>query len=662
MLSWLRSLDLGGTGLVPTVNVASSTPAVVAPGCTTNPCFVCKLRKTIQTALLRHPGYREVLKQELEEREERLRKHAENNRPPKRSKGKKGALAAPPPAPPTPPSVVDQPVLPPPLELHIVGLRREHSLTNAFDDQMVVFCRLPTAEEMKKIEAAAGPLLQPLEEAFKQVTDNVRVVCCSSVAWLVALFPVSTDPGLKAVLQDLDAKIAATKKAVDDAKAAHAGQKRIAAAESKLASAEKSKAELSRKNVLVDGGWVVEDRGMMLPGYFPDAYKFGIHHGHGEHFAKDTSLTALTTGSVPALRHVSGRYIRSRPGKFGGVARMVEELRTASGTRSFEATEARLVLGPGPEEDTKGEASAPTKGKKGKKPPRLWNAEIEIPSTKEKIAVQDDDYLLLRMTAGGTNIHRAHNVKLPASGQRLQGGAPSDKVASWSEGCQVFPDWKDFNFFITLCAVAKRWRCASFHRRTPKDHECDVLEVGEGKELGRGERALVDVHGALDENGKIIGLLGECADENRKKGETSASGPVHQTFATIDELTWTEDDRKKMDELQELEATLKKKGKELPSKERDTLKDLREKKSHQRSEEEEKRLGDAYAAQQKWRREYLREKTRRLAADHLQICDLNGTCPASFSYALVEMNQDELTLIGDSFKNPLNPKWSGKLL
>jgi hypothetical protein len=400
---------------------------------------------------------------------------------------------------------------------------------------------------------------------------------------------------------------------------------------------------------------------MMLPGYFPDAYKFGIHHGDGEHFVKDTSLTALTTGYVPALRHFSGWHIRRDPTAFLGAAKRVEELRTATGTRSFQSVEAELVLQVAPGVVL----PKPAKGKKAAKklpPPPLASLEVVIPSTNERIAIQDSDYLLMRMTAGGTNIHRAHNVKLPESGGRLQGGAPSDKVASWSEGCQVFPDWKDFNFFITLCAVAKRWRCASFHRHTPKDHECDVLEVGEGEELGRGEEALMKKHGGSYKDGKLEGFLAWAADENRKNAETSANGPVHLTLGTIDELTWTEKNRKELEELQEQEEALKGKGKELKLIEEARLEKLQAKKSHKLTGEEKKWLDDAYEAQQQWRREYLREKTKRLAADHLRACDLRGTCPATFSYALVEMNQEELSGVDGSFKSPANQQWNGKLL
>jgi hypothetical protein len=117
-----------------------------------------------------------------------------------------------------------------------------------------------------------------------------------------------------------------------------------------------------------------------------------------------------------------------------------------------------------------------------------------------------------------------------------------------------------------------------------------------------------------------------------------------------------------LEELESLEQAMKKKGKELKLVDEGRLEKLQAKKTRKLTEEEKKRLDDACKAQQQWRREYLREKTTRFAADHLRICDLRGTCPATFSYALVEMNQEELFGVEDSFKSPSNQQWNGELL
>ena len=640
MLSWLESLALGGTGGPATIKVVPGTPMTVAPGCQVSPCFVCTLRSTIEEALLRHPGYKVELRRRIEEREKKLQQARERQQ--KKMKARKGKGA--PPLPPPPP--LEEPKIPDPLELHIVGLRRENSVSDTFDDRMVDFCRLPTGAEAGKIKEAAESLLAPLEAAAKEVPASVRTISCSGAPWLVGLFTISTDPGLKTTLAEIDQKIEAARQKADRSKSAR-DKKRLEVAEAQ-------KIKLTDQNVLLEEGWEQEDRGMMLPGYFPNAYTYRIHHGSGKHFASDTSLTALTTGGVPALRMFSVRHVRRNPRKFLASRRRVQELKSESGSRAFETLEAFLVVRQEP--PAKGDDEKGKKGKKRKVAPRMWIAEVQVPSNKETIALQDDDVLLLRGTAGGTNIHRAHNVSLPAGAKRLKGGASSAKVSTWSEGCQVFPDWQSFNFFITLCAVAKRWKCASEYHVGPDKPECAILEASEGDALGSGEQALVAAFGQ--------NFIDGCADVNRlareRKGKESA--PVQQTRRTIDELTWTNENQKELSGLEELESDLKDEGKTLDKATALMLKPLRAKRSHRRTPEEEEKLKNAYKTRDSWRREYLREKTTRLAADHLRICDLKWACKAHFSYVLVEMNSDEIAIVEKSFTNGVNKEWNGKLV
>lgn len=620
MLNWLKSLSFETSGALPKIAVVPGTPVAVYPSCGSNPCFVCKLRSTIEGALLRHPDYKDHLKADIEEREKKIRKAEEAAK--MKIKAKKGAKGPPASLAPPPPKPA-APLLP--FDLHIVGLRLEKSVSDAFDDRMVVFCRLPSASEAADIEKAVGNLLESLKEAAKPIDDRVRVVTCSGGSWLVALFKISTDPGLAKTAADLDAKIAAARRKAEATKK----EKDL----ERLEAAEREKEALDLRKAFVDDGWVDENRGMMLPGFFPEAYTFRIHHGgRSLGFSKEASLAALTTGNVHALRMCTARYIREKHGLFGSSVWQVRELRGQK-TQVFENEKAVLAV--------------------SRRPDKKWIAEVKIPSKKEPIALDDTDVLFLYGTAGGTNIHRAHNATLKAGAKRLEGGEPSSRVKGWSQACQVFPDWKEFNFFITLCAVAKRWKCAHHHKVEPGKPSCAILEAKDGEELGAGEKAVKDFLGES--------LLGRCADKNRREREGSKGGPVSDATATINELTWTDENEVSLRTLQAREAALKRAGKALPGKGGIDLKGLLLKRARKLTPEQQARLTKAKEAQAKWRRDFLREKTKRLAADHLRICDVKFTCNARFSYALVELNTDELAALENSFKGDVNKTWSGKI-
>lgn len=83
--------------------------------------------------------------------------------------------------------------------------------------------------------------------------------------------------------------------------------------------------------------------------------------------------------------------------------------------------------------------------------------------------IVDGDQYVLASKVGFTNAHRAHNVDFQRDATEADGKpgalAPGDKqwnvVANWSVGCQVFRFFDDFNVFLRLSQLSKRWLCAT---------------------------------------------------------------------------------------------------------------------------------------------------------------------------------------------------------
>jgi hypothetical protein len=140
-----------------------------------------------------------------------------------------------------------------PLEANLVGIRRFPSVNSEFDDRMAVFFSLPTPSSGAKLDGgnvvdAKGSVilekelledLARLAKASHAMADNppastkalpkrVRLVPChrteegekdpSDRTWVLAIFTVSTDPGLVA-RAELKTKLPATKKEIDELKA-----------------------------------------------------------------------------------------------------------------------------------------------------------------------------------------------------------------------------------------------------------------------------------------------------------------------------------------------------------------------------------------------------------------------------------------------------------
>lgn len=74
------------------------------------------------------------------------------------------------------------------------------------------------------------------------------------------------------------------------------------------------------------------------------------------------------------------------------------------------------------------------------------------------VPIRDGDQFEVEAMIGGTNVHRGHVLNV--SGDSLSATAENATyVHNWSTGCQVFWAFKDFNLFILLCGLSRRWKC-----------------------------------------------------------------------------------------------------------------------------------------------------------------------------------------------------------
>jgi len=95
------------------------------------------------------------------------------------------------------------------LELNILGVRRRDSVTDRFDDFMVVFFK-PVAPEHKP--AFEQTIEQDLRDDWKKIFGksgkHTKLVPCTKdgASWVVSIYPLSTDPGLTDLPEEKAAK------------------------------------------------------------------------------------------------------------------------------------------------------------------------------------------------------------------------------------------------------------------------------------------------------------------------------------------------------------------------------------------------------------------------------------------------------------------------
>ncbi|RJS14752.1 hypothetical protein DRW03_34400 [Corallococcus sp. H22C18031201] len=584
-----------------------------------------------------------------------------------------------------------------PLQLNLVGVRSEDSLSNRFDDVMVVFFQLLPSSSRAAFEAAIEEELQAdmatrVEEMARAANGCFRTVACSQQGlWVVGLFTVTTDPGFEDSPEALEAQRAKYQRALAEAEAkvkrfgveeptltrarAEARSARTAllargkkgvvpvapvlptavgdiaaptrdrasldeflrAVEQRLGElraarevrrthpswVERTEAALAKKvaeneerkghvpTFQYHKGWVEQGRAILPVGHYPDAYRFYLHKaGTSEGFPRAT--VALAVPAIEAgTRVYSVKYLCTAPerklrGRFsmwqraGAVylPRDVVQVWSRSGlVTRYALGHARLELSDlESTEAFRREASIVTHPA-GTRTPLSMDAQVVI---------ADSVY--------GTNIHRAHHVRLSSDRTRLEGEAARDEteVNNWSEGCQTFADFFEFSGAIRLSAISKRWLCASASPGCVGAEACQRLSAGAGSSVPR-DAELVDGETVLVQRFGVHFILRALASECLKSAESLAhrSNKARQERARI---ALTEEEAR---QLEALEAECAGRGEApvgrskpsgLSTRERVWLSNLQEKKRRSEEDESAKRIGEldaeiqaGEAAERSWR-------------------------------------------------------------
>lgn len=622
---------------------------------------------------------------------------------------------------------------PEPLHLNVIGLRRENSLSDKFDDALAACFTLPRPDQFDAVKSRLKEMLEPLEKAAGKETKRSRVVHCSRHgAWVVGFFTITTDPGLAARKSDIahagkqleDARAvkdevqkleqdeipAATQEFADTSKALEEESKRrprdggalakaktafekanlrlktanarhkklgtLKAADKSISDLEKQKksledryAELQKQKedgsadkeealevTTEDGpGLLVEGRAMIPAGFYPRAYRFGTH--------RETDLInghpALRVGSMLGLRVYSVKHVLAHPADF------VDTLRVRQITRDGKVTDHKqkpvtveiygtddpkkrevvldgevlgekdvLLTADNPKPVTVGtlQQADPRKPRivlrtktaegevtkySGSPQARLVltrsgsnvQAWLELGGDRKQLA--DTTQIQLQAPIAGTNIHRAHNTKI--SGGELEADGRSTRVANWSEGCQTFPEFSEFNLFIRMAAVSKRWHC------TTTDQDCQRVVGG--------------------------GSAGSPAD-----GEPIVVPTIATPLEAAADDAFVEKDKAKKDDLRALRR-LRAKARRSRTEE-DNLTDLESKHAEWMADDDWKKKRD----------EFLWKRTKRLEADWIRICDLGARCPENFDYTLLELAPPHLDRLIAAFEAEPGAAWDGKLV
>jgi len=554
-----------------------------------------------------------------------------------------------------------------PLQLNLVGVRKETSLSDAFDDKLVVFFRVLAAEQQQAYEKAVEKdLRDSLESCLGKVSQVVKLIPCSKGLWVAALFHISTDPGLLERRGDLESKASKLQQQVDaaneqldalrkeqktvderlpkaqeDMKAAKGAtakkklQKEVGRLEARKKSLprkqkglEKKAKELGKQKATVEAkinshddspkefeisegneGWLLEGRALIPPGHYADKYTFFIHKiADSKAFSKDTSLVALTVGFLEGMRIYSVEHVCQNAKNFQGLK--VRQVKKASG-EELRLSDDSVTL------ELKKSANGETE------------AFYKQGETSTKLAA--GDRVLLKESVGGSNVHRAHNAKLQEDGTLSGSGNAAGRVDKWSWGCQVFPLFNEFNVFLRLCAISKRWHCVAKGKQAAED-ACARRAVGTDEKRGPGEEALVKRFGE-----DFVNAAADLHKDNSDRAQ--AVNPQIKKLS----------DRKASAEW-------------LPMVAHKQFKALEDKKAKRWTEKEEEELQKLIAERDGWRRKYLREKVLRLRADFLRNCDLSKKCAERFSYTLLQCSASEMVDLQTAWDDKRNTAWDKKLV
>lgn len=570
------------------------------------------------------------------------------------------------------------------LEVHLVGVRREGSFSDRFDDFLCMFFRPVAPIDGDAFTAAIEPEL--LDEwrsrAFKGAASRIKTVPCleDSCIWIVALYDTfSTDPGLSAVPSldaarkqkaDADANVDKKQLAVTDAEAKRDENQRLATGGDKkaqgavanrekdvknantaltaaIAARVKAAAALAKaENAVAAIGddpkkGMTNGRAVMPCQAYPNAYALHVHQLTMEAgFA--TSHVALKIGYTEnGYRLYSGAYIRSAEWatvKRGfiteGGRKVVGALIPAGAAKAeyFDGTTATLV-----EPDPVG-----------------GTTESSILTAAGKRAFADGDLLAMRGTIGGTNLHRGHNVK--RDGDHLVSAGGGKYVKNWSEGCQVNQSFESYNQFIRVCGIAKRFACA----RSGKHREsCKLLEAGTDDALSPAEQ-LVRIgagartvrHGAAGKQAKDSAVYQELVDDTAENLDAEHDKLVSALAQQTKQLERALAANAKLKHPKDTEEVAPKVRTEIAASAAkiETNRAARENVAEPSPE--------AVAACN----ELVRDRTLAYATDFLRECDLRGACTSRFTYVLIALPDAGCDELVQHFDQERNKPWDGALV
>jgi hypothetical protein len=668
-----------------------------------------------------------------------------------------------------------------PLELNLIGLRRFDSVSDRFDDRMVVAFKMLPPEQKERFEGGiGGDALDMLKRAAGDKKAKLKHVDCRRRGgkWVAAIFEISTDPGLtgtakqdalkaydgftqaialkdkalettktaiKAARADIEhkekAREAATGKANKDLKKEIRQLKRMlgepklgkkaqkktligqadklererAGLEAKAKEA-KAKADASAfakskhqttikqgpnkgETKAIDRGGLHNGRAWMAPGRYEGVYRLGTHKGvrKDPKKFKPKGLAgchiALRIGETNGLRLFNGAFLKSKPVNWmknqpkefrhdsAGNAVVARYFPDGQAPKRYRGSEALLV--------SAGSGDVHT---------------LEIVHDGRRTPVSDDDVVAVRATIQGTNIHRAHTSRYDdAQGKLVGSKRVGSWVGNWSEGCQVYRRIEQFNVFILLVSVVKRWQCIVKHHQQVEAPSCDLLQIGTGDAPGKGEQKLlswftkplvdlavsyqlhkdlVAAKSALKKKPPSKAFRNATKEKQRQDDVEAWPAKRAQLEAQVTSLQAIYDQaviedaiaakqaqvaaaqsahdkaKDRLDAVPETakgrrgsrQKTLGKKQTQLDAR-KNQLETLENKRDESKDRAEELR---------KDRIEFLRNRSNAFRAAGYRECDVDASCGARFSYLLLEVAEPDLEDLEDQLKKCND--WNGKLV
>lgn len=345
-----------------------------------------------------------------------------------------------------------------PLALNVVGLRISKTVSNKFDDRMVVFYRpvdlaspttvddpdawsgvhVPAVETFLADTDRASPLrIEGNELPGTASTDTEGRECRIHTGWKVLVYPITTDPGWQKT------------KEADPALHVDTGE----------------------------GGYLENGRAILLPGFHASSHRLHVHHP-----TEPKGYVALAAaGSLPVIRVYRGAYLLNRdPAKTVG-----EETYGIARWEALWVDKNKKRGTPGPRPDAQaaeylaqciGSVTAVHRGTmKGEVVglsltarfslheivgphrdylPGTWLLSVDGLYVDGTTELRDDDVVICKKTAGGINLHSSNPDPRP-------GAIPTwnPDVSTWSAGCQVQKGMSNFRELRALYQLSKRARC-----------------------------------------------------------------------------------------------------------------------------------------------------------------------------------------------------------